>query len=104
MEASSVGCRFMLLVSFRWGVCGTAGGADRHREADADEGSAVRRVCERGDDSDHLPATVEQRPPGVARIDGGIELDEAVQGLTLIRLGRSLEPGHDTGGEGGDVA
>ena len=80
------------LVSFRWGVGGTAGGADRDREADADEVAVARRVRERGDDADHLAAAIEQRPAGVAGVDGRVELDQARSVLPPFTLTERSRP------------
>ena len=54
------------------------GEVDRDGEADADVAAAAAE--DRGIDADHLAAEVEQRTAGVARIDGGVGLDEVVVG------------------------
>ena len=54
-------------------------------------------VGERGDDPDHLPGAVQQRPAGVAGVDRRVELDEIAQGPAAF-LHRAVEPGDDAGG------
>ena len=82
----------LVLISFRWGVGRTAGGADRDGEADADEVAVARRVGEGGDDPDHLAVAIEQRPSGVAGIDGRVELDETFQRLAAFALTERSRP------------
>jgi hypothetical protein len=68
------------------------GHVDRHREADR-----VRLRVDRGVDADHLAREVQQRTARVARIDGGVGLDEVVVGpLADVPAGSA----HDAGGDG----
>ena len=64
---------------------GAAGDIDRHGQADADEHVLLGRVDQGGHDADHLPIAVDERPARVARVDRGIDLDEAGQGLAGLR-------------------
>jgi hypothetical protein len=67
----------------------------RDREADADR--AARGRIDGGVDADHLAAQVEQRPAGIAAVDGGIGLDEIVEWpLADVAASRA----HDASGGG----
>src|SRR5829696_2613400 len=61
------------------GAGGAAGGGDGDGEADPDEERLFGRVGEGGHDAHHLARRVEQGAARVARVDGGIELDEAAE-------------------------
>src|SRR5512137_306672 len=78
---------------------GAGGGVlDRHREADADEGALAPRVEDRGDDADHFAVHGDQRPAGVARVGGGVELDQVAQrALAVVRAELALQPGDHAG-------
>ena len=52
---------------------------DRNREADA-LGPAVGAVQHRGVDADQIAVRIDQRAAGIAEIDGGIGLDEILEG------------------------
>jgi hypothetical protein len=60
---------------------------DRDREADADVAAAAAE--DRGVDADDLALRVEQRAARVARIDGGVGLDEVVVRALIDVAGRS---------------
>src|SRR3954471_6014852 len=62
---------------------GAAGRGDGDGEADSHEEGLLGRVGEGGDDADDLTGPVEQGAPGVARVHGGVELDQALQGRTV---------------------
>src|SRR6476660_1719233 len=65
---------------------GRGGVLDRDGEADAQEGARRRRVEDGGDDAHHLAVHGDERPARVARIGGGVELDQV--GHLLLALGR----------------
>ncbi len=80
----------------RWQAGGTAGDIDRHGETDADEDLVVGRVDERGHDADDVAVPVQQRSAGVARVDGGIDLDQPVQDLVAVgQLERAVDARDD---------
>src|SRR6185295_9741042 len=60
---------------------------DRHGEADADEDALAIRVQDRGDDADHLAVHRHERAARVARVGGGVELDQV--GQHLLAVGRA---------------
>src|SRR6187455_1876692 len=60
---------------------------DRHGEADADEDALAVRVQDRGDDADHLAVHRDERAARVARVGGGVELDQV--GEHLLAVGRA---------------
>ena len=64
--------------SVRGQAGGAAGDVDGHGQADADEHVLLGRVDERGHDADDGAARVEQRAAGVAGVDRGVHLDEAL--------------------------
>ena len=71
-----------------------AADVDRHGKADADKDVSGRWGYQPGHDADHLPVAVEQRAAGVARVDRGIDLDQAFQICAVIgRLERAVEAG-----------
>src|SRR3954449_4055768 len=100
VSCTSCSCCGVTVVSVRglvrWQACGAAGDVDRHREADADEDVLVGRVVERRDDPDHAAVAIEQGPTRVAGVDGGVDLDEAVDGFAAgRRVERPVEAGDD---------
>ena len=68
---------------------GPAGDVDRDREADPFRGAGARPDL--GVDPDHARARVEQRPPGVAVVDGSVDLDCVGDGIRR-REGVDLAP------------
>ena len=58
---------------------GTAGDIDGDGEADPDEHVVLGRVDEGGDDADEPPVAIDQGAAAVARVDRGIDLEEAGQ-------------------------
>src|SRR5205814_2030123 len=78
------------LVDHRLGV------VDGDGEADVLGVAAGRRV-----DADDLPGAVDQRATGVARVDGGVGLDEPAQALASAP---AFAPGVDRAVEGRDDA
>src|SRR4029079_13292822 len=81
-------------------ACCAAGHSDGGRESEADEELLVCRFGERGDDPDDLSGTVEKWPARIARVDGGVELDEAFQRLSFGDGDGSVQTGDHTGAEG----
>src|SRR3954468_25081024 len=67
-----------------------ARGVDRHGEADADVAGAAAAGLDLRVDPDHATRRVEQRATGVARIDRGVGLDDAVDleafGAWIVRF------------------
>src|SRR5262249_38184573 len=73
---------------------GRRGVLDRYREPDADEHPLVGGVQDGCHDADHLAVHRDQRAAGVARIGGGVELDEIRQEtLAAPRLELTVKPG-----------
>src|SRR5439155_337841 len=69
------------------------GKVDRDREPDADRAAAAAH--DRGVDADRLAARVDQRAAAVARVDGGVGLDEVVvRALAEDRKSTRLNSSH----------
>src|SRR4051794_87924 len=72
-----------------------AGGVDRDGEADADVAVTAAAGLDLRVDPDHAAGGVEQRAAGVARVDRGVGLDDAVDLEAVRRLDRALRGGDD---------
>ncbi len=73
-------------------------GIDRHRKAYA--GRGARRTVDGGIDSDQPPSRIEQRATGIAGVDGGVGLDQVIDGRAArFSRQRAVERGDDTSGE-----
>src|SRR3569623_593837 len=91
----------MILLLSEWRQAGRRSGAfDRHGEPDADE-HALRSGIENGSyDADYFAVGVDQRAARVARIDGGIELDQVFQQtITFRRNELAPQTGDNAGGD-----
>ena len=64
-----------------------ADGLDGGGKSDADEGTSRGRIHDGGHDADDLAIHVDQRPAGVARIGGGIKLNQASQNQIPLGVG-----------------
>src|SRR5437660_1549248 len=78
-----------------WRSCIAGGRVDRHGEADADEVLVAGGVGEAGHDSDHLTLSVQEGAAGVSGTDGGVELDEALDGAAVGEREVAFEAGDD---------
>ena len=72
---------------------------DRNGKADSG-GSAGGRV-NRGIDADDLAVRIDERPAGIAAIDGGVGLNGFVDKSRLTSLHGAAKRADDAGGEGG---
>ena len=75
MTACGVPCQ-ILSKSLVGGEAGsTTGHIDWHSKADANKNALLAWVRQPGDDPDDLTIAVEQRAPGIAWVDGGVNLN-----------------------------
>src|SRR5262245_58596180 len=72
-------------------------GVDGHGEADSRV--RARGAVDRGVHADQPARAVEQRTAGVARVDGGVRLDDVLDWASGDALDRTAEGGHDAGRE-----
>src|SRR5450830_212671 len=71
---------------------------DGRGEADADEGVRLGRIEDGGDDTDDLAVHRDQRAARIARVDGGVELDELRQlPLAVARAESAVKAGDHAG-------
>ena len=68
------------------------GGVGGDREADA-----LRAHDDRGVDADHLAARVDERPAGIAGIEGRIGLDDVADQAAVLRAQRAADRADDAG-------
>src|ERR1035437_8202266 len=74
----------------------SAGHVDRHRKADPDEHVLVGGVDDTGHDPDDLAVAVDQWTAGIARIDGRIDLDHALDLGAVGEVEESIQAGDNS--------
>src|SRR5438034_628875 len=70
-------------------------GVDADRKADT-----LRRQDHGGVHADDIAARVDERAAGVARVERGVGLDDAVDETSALRAHRSTQRADDAGGDG----
>ena len=70
------------------------------RDGKTDSHAAARGREDHTVDTNHLSLRVQQRPAGIAAVDGGVGLDGFVQQTALLVFERTLQRADDAGGQG----
>src|SRR5215469_16523552 len=73
------------------------GSIDRNREADSCGGS--RRGINRGIDPDDFTVRIDERPPRISAVDGGVRLNRGINESSLTGLHRPAEGADHAGGK-----